>query len=591
VAEITPATPARRDLVVLPARRLLAVDAGAHSLKVILAEEIFGRFRVLRQECFELRGGGAQSDEEALHRVQGLIREMGDSPVALALPHYHALSQVVDLPGTPPGEVRYAIEEEVRKLSGLGESQIVHDYSSLAPFGHETNPFWVTLCQAAEVQRCIARCGLGHLDLCEVTTSANALVAAFQAARPDSGPVVLLDLGATGTVIAILLQGQPVYTATFALGADALLETENPSSDTEGPVAVPEAFLQRWMLELQRALGEWLREHPVLALAAGDVDYYLAGALAETPGLKERLSELSGLRFHAWPENESGGSHPSRFAVAYGAALHALGRAAHPASLLPDEVRVYWNRHHATQVLHSILFFLLVVLVIMFGFGTWQKTGLLLDKRRMLRQTQAALDRAQQTQTIQRGLASDYAAVQPFLASQYQSVQTLQTLALLQQARSNRSFWYVLVADRESYYSTPLPPQTNGPPAAETPAPPPAEIGRSAFIAELSVPEQGDARRSTLNHLVAELRESPLFRNVDSLAEDRRRALADPAVVLPESHSALVLELADNPFEQPLLVSPRQAGAAGAGVDTRAASLRAPGPVSSRQSNGPNRSD
>jgi len=40
----------------------------------------------------------------------------------------------------------------------------------------------------------------------------------------------------------------------------------------------------------------------------------------------------------------------------------------------------------------------------------------------------------------------------------------LQTLALLEQSRSNRNFWYTLVADQQSYFSQPPgPPPTNKP--------------------------------------------------------------------------------------------------------------------------------
>jgi Tfp pilus assembly PilM family ATPase len=554
--------------VVLPARRLLAIDAGSHALKLLLAEEMFGRFRVLRTEQLDLRGDTPAAEERALKQAAAMIREWGDSPVALALPHHRALSFVMDLPAAELGDVRTAIEEESRRLSGLGESQIVHDYSPLASFGRHENPFWVTLCQSAEVQRQIERCGLGDLDLCEVTTSANALVAAFQAGEPRVEPSVLVDLGATGTVVAVVMAGQPVCAASFPLGGEAWVAAvaqqehldrsaaqarlADPGFWSGEAAGVLEEPVRRWLRELDRVLHEWLREHPDLKLNLQAVGYYLGGGASAMSGVASFLRRFQPLKFEMWPEGADPEETPGpRFAVAYGAALHALGRAPHPASLLPDEVRVYWNRHHSLQVLHSILFFLFALLVIALGIGTWQKLDLLFDKRRLLDQTRTALGQARQTELLSRQLATDYEAIRPLLQRQLHTVQTLQTLAALQKARGSNQFWYVLFGSEAAYDNALLPPSTNTPPATDTlEAATSARAPGHGFVAELCIPEQGEARRRILTQLVANLRSAELFRTVDSLPDDRRRPLVDAEVILPDSHSALLLEPMEDPFSR-----------------------------------------
>ncbi len=578
----------------LPSRRLLAVDAGSQTLKLLLVEEMFGRVRVLQRERVELRASGAAVEEEILRQAQTVVQELGGNPIALALPHYRALSQIVDLPTAEPADVKLAIEEETVKLSGLGESQIVHDYSPLRPFGRHENPYWVTLCQEAEIQRQIARCGLSHLDLCEVTTTANALVAAFQAQRPDAERVVLVDIGAVGTLVSVILHGQPVYISSFPLGTDSLsdalatrrgcsaeeaerLRTAVDLGANDAEPALLDAW-KRWLTELEHVVEEWIKENPLIELAPASFEYVLAGGGAAQRGLREFLNRHGALQFQTWPEPEDAVFPEGTFAVAYGAAMHALGRARHPASLLPDEVRLYWNRHHALQVLYSLLFFLLLLLAVALGIGTWQKIDVLGEKQALETQGRLALAEARTTEVLSRRMIQDYDQVRPVLERQRETLGILQTLALLQHIRSNQTFYCVLFADQVSYGAAPLwvatnpppaaPSGTNAPPGTNAPAePPPAAPApapvslpansiaeapyraRDGYIVELCLSEQGDARRKILSDIVGRMKLSPLYRNVDSLADDRRRRVVNPQVMLPDGSVALELEAAPNPFE------------------------------------------
>jgi len=69
------------------------------------------------------------------------------------------------------------------------------------------------------------------------------------------------------------------------------------------------------------------------------------------------------------------------------------------------------------------------------------------------------------------------------------------------------------------------------------------------LIAELCVPADADAARSTLSLVVNSLKKAPVFARVDLLSEDLRRSLADPKVVLPERHFALALDFATTEFQ------------------------------------------
>ncbi|MCL4178968.1 MAG: pilus assembly protein PilM [Verrucomicrobia bacterium] len=548
----------------LPRKRLLAIDPGGNCVKLLLVEEVLNRPQIIRHELIEIQSAGLLSEEEVFRHAQDVIQDLGQYPIALAIPHYRALSQTMDLPNAEPQEIRRLIEAETVKLSGLGESNIVYDYVALQPYGRHSNPFWVTLCREAEIQSQVQRCGLAGLDLCEVTTTANGLTTSYLALEPDADQVVLVDFGATGTVLVILYRGQAIYASHFALGGDALTDTIvstqggsfelaeslKRSEDLEplAPTSPSAGALTNWHAELTRTLDEWAEEQADLNLNPREFRVVLAGGGSLHTGLIPFLNRLGTLRFEPWPSPGISRWPGPRFAAAYGAALQHLGKSRQPVSLLPAAVRQFWHGHHSLNLVHSIVFFLLSMLAFFLGLGTWHKHELLKSKETLLTQSQAALSKARQTEEFARQLRRDYQHLLPLIEHQRQTLDTLQTLALLQQTRSNQSYWFVLFADAQSYFAARPWGETNPPPPAATPVA--AQPVPPGFITELCLPEQGDAMRRTLSQLVSDLKQSHLFQNVDLLAADRRRSLVDPAVLLPE-HFALSLELPENRFSTP----------------------------------------
>jgi type IV pilus assembly protein PilM len=562
----------------LPAKRLLAIDPGTHAVKLLLVEEMLGRVRVLRHELIELHEGGLVSEEEVLRHLRELMREVGGDPVALALPHYRALSQVADLPASAPEEIRKLVEAETVKLSGLGESNIVFDYVALQEFGRYANPFWLTLCQEGEIQRQISRCALANADLCEVTTTVNSLVAAWQAGDPGDRNVILVDWGAAGTGVAIVLGRQAVYTTTFPVGGDALTEAVAAQKGcsfeaAEGVkracdvAAIPDDLsgfakaLSGWQEELARVLTEWVGEHPELHLTVDAFEVILCGGASLQPGLLDHLNRSGMGQFKPWPAPAEDDWPGVRFAAAYGTALQALGKSRQPASLLPAEVREYWRKQHSLHLLNSLNFFALALVTLLLIFGTWQRLEELLQKRSLLADSRAALEKARTTESLSLALARHYDRLRPILQRQKQTIDTLETLSLLQEARSNQALWYVLFADQRSYFTAPVPGLTNPPTVANLAAPATnAPAFKEGFVAELCLPEDGEAMRRTLTRVVATLKVAPLFKNADLLSADRRRNLADTNVVLADHHFALDIELKENPFRSPESPGERKTG-------------------------------
>src|SRR5262249_44244161 len=135
--------------------------------------------------------------------------------------------------------------------------------------------------------------------------------------------------------------------------------------------------------------------------------------------------------------------------------------------------------------------------------------------------------------------------------------------------RTNKHFWYVLLADQQSYFimppallSTNRPAKTNLLGAALDAArfglrPSPAILtnvapARPGLIAELCVPGEAEASRQTLSELVNGLKQQLLFSKVDLLSDDLRRSLADPKVMVPDRNFVLALDFAQTDFQQPV---------------------------------------
>jgi Tfp pilus assembly PilM family ATPase len=578
-----------------PVRQVLALDAGSRCIKLLLAESDFGRLRLLKEEMIDLQAEGLVSADEIKSHLQTRLEDWGRPPLALVLPQHLSISQVIDLPLVPESEVEKLIEDETIKLSGVSESRIVYDFVRTETSAKNRQQFWVTFSQEGDIRERILRLGVEQEDLCEVTTTANALITAYRTTCPLSSRAVLVHLGAQTTVVVILLAGQGAFATTFQMGGDfftrSLARVRDCSEEraeslkrATNLLSGPEACLDfagavdGWVAELKRQLNEWFEHNPGVAPDAASFELIASGGAFEQPGLLDYLKTEADLNLRPWPK----GSQPEavspakRFEIAFGAALQALGYSAQPVSLLPDDYRTAWRKRLNWQRLELASVVLAVVCLIVFVFGTWRQTSLFNRKDALLKKVQAAQEAVEANDALTGELEAEYEGLRPLFAAQQNTLDTLQTLALLQQSRSNRSFWYVVLADQQSYFSQPptltatnKPASTNLATAAISPlgaaatafAAPAATItnlapAKPGFIAELCIPEDAEGARRVLRELVNDLNEQRLFTKVDSLSDDLLRDLA----VLPDRHKVLALDFAQTDFQPTPL--PRKPAAA-----------------------------
>ena len=558
-----------------PVRRVLAVDAGSRCIRLLLLENRFGKLRLLRQDALDLQEEGLVSAEELKVHLQTTLADWGRPPLALALPQQVVVSQIVDLPPVPDAEARQLIEAETIKLSGLSESAMVYDFTRVTTSTESRQSFWVTFCQEGEIQSRIEQLGFEDQDFREVTTAANALLTAWHAAQPAKRDAVLVHAGAQSTTLVVIRNGVAVFASSFPMAGDfftraiarlrkstteaaeALKHSTNLLAGAETLTGFAE-IVDGWAAEMKRQLSEW-RGHPSESpgsLTTGTV--IATGGAFEQPGLLDYLATNTGLKFERWPTNPAPDALTPvpGFEIALGAALQALALGPQPASLLPANRRLAWKRRLSRQRLEFFNSVLLGACLLALTIGIWQKSLSIHRKSALADKIQAGLEVVQSNAVMTSDLLQGYDTLRPLFEHQQATVDTLQALALLQSARSNRSLWFVLVSDQRTYFGQP-PAATNRPPITVTESEltgrsrdlTNAAPGRPGLIAELCVPEDADAARNTLSVVVSSLKKAPVFSRVDELSQDLRRSLADPKIVLPDRHFALALDFTNTEFQ------------------------------------------
>ncbi len=569
-------------------RRVLALDVGGRRLKLLLAESDFGRVRVLGEEMLDVQAEGLVSAEETGAWLRQRMDHWGNPPVALVLPQHISISQVIDLPMAPEAEVEKLIAGEAIKLSGVSSSRIIYDFVRTEAPANDRQRFWVTLSQEGDIRERITKAGLEPGDLCEVTTGANALIAAFRATSPLASRSILVNVGAETTVIVILLAGQGAFAANFQMGGDfftrALARLRNCSDEEaerlkreqnllEGSQSLPEfkEIIDGWVNELKRQLHDWFEHNPSLMAELGTFEWIACGGAFEQPGLLGYLKSSARLDFKTWPHAaQPGNTTPGRhFEMAFGAALQALGSAAQPVSLLPEDFRLAWSRRRKQQKFEVANMVLISVCILLLSLGTWWRVSMIRHKAALREKVQAAIESVRANAAFSSELNSEYDTFRPVFAAQQNTKDMLQTFALLQQFHTSDNSWYVTIADEQSYFSYPVvaaatnrPPKTNSlvplppePVAGSIPTPPPVAAApppvKPGLMAEICLADDPDTARAKLGQLVKDLKKQPLFSKSDLLPDDLRRKIADPKVLMPGRDFVLELDFAASEFQPP----------------------------------------
>lgn len=546
--------------------RLIAVDHGSRLVKLLLVENQGDSLKVLGYKTADLQEEGLLANEEIQRHLAGLLEEWSEWPIAVTLPAQLSFAQVLDLPAGGEGDIPKVIEEQTGRLRGISDSPLVYEAVALSPFGCLQKPYFVTIAREQDVNQHIQRLTSKATDVRDVSSFANALVSAHLALQPGMRDCLLVDCGASVTVLAVVCEGQQVFASSFAVGGnvlvDALVHARKlavPEAETQlkaqdlfaGAQRVPAlcAAADSWLTELRKTLEDWRRQNAANANLKPPVSVILSGGVLRVPGLLAYLQRQGDFTFARWPkladiEDEL---FLSDFAAAYGATVAAFQRPLETPSLLPPPLRGHRRQLRQLAKVNVVGVASLLVAALVVALATWHKAALVIRKRGLAQKAEAAAVQVRQLENFVRQRDQAFERCWPLLDQQERTLDLLHTLRVLQQCRAQHDFWCVLLADSESYArGTTLPPAiTNRPGSLHATASAEESPAKPGFVFELCVPAQGDQTLKVVSDVVAEVRKDTRFGRVDSVPAIQRRALVDAKVLIPDRHFAVSVDLAD----------------------------------------------
>lgn len=553
-------------------RRIIAIDPGSSYVKILLAENILGKIRILDFRILDLHGEGLLTPEEVNSHLREVIADLDpQAPLALAIPQHQALSHLVDLPRPSGQELRQTIEDETSRLKKLTGGEIVYDYHRLTSYGGTyRNPVWITIAPEQDINSQVERFITSGRMIDEITTPANAALLAYLESAPTEN-AVLVDLGATATLVTVVQKGVGVYTVTFPIGGESFTEeivSSAKCSFDEAEALKKNANLfegeQRldgfsdvvdaWHENLEGVLDDWragfggsMSETPPV---------YLSGGGLFQEGFLSYLRKRGKFEFLAWPYDVRSSEYfpIERFCVAYGVVIAAFKSRRQKTSLLTPEFRHAKRRRKQMRTAGASVAVALVLLFVLLVAGCLQKNFLIDRKQNELNQASQALGMIKQIDELFEENARVLDAVHPALAGQNRTLETLKTLQALQQARKERQIWFTLLADSASYFAN----ATNAVERPELAATGGLRDSLGAFIGELCVSEKvSDDNMQVVNKIVNELKSNDAFSKVDMLPPDMRQILVDTNLLVPDGNFALSLVLSNSGIREIFAAAPK----------------------------------
>ncbi len=554
-------------------RQILAVDLGSSHIKLFFAEKFLGRTNVVQQKIIDLQAEGLLSADEVNRHLRELVAQWGDPPLALVLPQLVTLSQVIDLPWVKEGEIQTVVENQTVNLVGLGGGSVVYDYVRLRPFGKYANPFWITISREQEILRQIERFNPEEQEgfICEVSNAASALISSYMAlVSSDPGRVVLVDFGATTTVVVILIDGQCAFATTLPIGSESFTNTiatlkHIPFEDAEaikrsqnlfwGPGFLPAlaSVVEIWRKDLEKTVQDWADENPELKSRGQTFRFVMCGGGSEQPGLLSFLKQSSRFGFEQWPKSGLDDSRIpiERFAACHGIVRRIFAPKAQVPSLLPKSLAAAKKQQQQLMLANWVALGLLSLIFLVTLVSSMYKFTVSRSKKNLVKEARLVLAQTLEIEELYKRREHEYQKVVPLLQRQKEVADSLKAIQIMQSLRRSNDVWLVLLADQERYFATnnptaiPAAPGTFGPDSSGSSN----ALGQAGFVAEMMIADKRGDKLQVLHDLRALLEKEPLFQNVDTVPENKRSTnFFDPKQLPLDRYHSLHLELSPPDF-------------------------------------------
>jgi general secretion pathway protein L len=208
--------------------KYVGLDIGSHAVKVAVVRTAYRKTTLEGLAMKEVAASGslAQAVKDALAEALG-GPGAGDG-LATALEGTHVAVRMVEVPSAAHRQLAEVLPFEIEAVTPLDMTESVFDHRIMGggpTRGSATMTVMVAVAKTDDVRARIEqikelagvepeRVGVGGFPITQLTSVVPELAAA--------GPIAVLDLGATGSELVVLVAGEPVYARSLPLGTEGL---------------------------------------------------------------------------------------------------------------------------------------------------------------------------------------------------------------------------------------------------------------------------------------------------------------------------------------------------------------------------------
>lgn len=219
-----------------PKQSYIGVDIGTSSTKVVQLGDDNGRPHLMTYGYLEMRSDiikneAATSQQTVVNTLRTIMRDakVSTSQAVAALPSFTVFSSIISLPLMTRKELNSAVRWEAKKFVPMPIDDLVLDWkllkeSTAAPTPAEKAPknlrVLITAAPKSLVKRYLDIFKAAGLQIINLETEALALERALIGTDPT--PAMIVDIGATATDIAVLVDGIPLINRSIDVGGDTI---------------------------------------------------------------------------------------------------------------------------------------------------------------------------------------------------------------------------------------------------------------------------------------------------------------------------------------------------------------------------------
>ena len=302
---------------------MIGLDISSSSAKLVeLGRSVNGEYVLerLASEPFEkgwITDGQIEKFDEVVAAVRKLIEKSGTRTrlVVLAMPQSAVITKRINLPaGLRDEELELQVESEANQYIPFSLDEVSLDFCVIGPSLTSSGDIEV-LIAASRKERVQDRQGLAEAAglkpvILDIESHASLLaMSRVVAALPNAGQdalIALFEIGADTTSLKVLREGEMLYDRDQAFGGSQLTtlisrqygfsfeEAEQKKLAGELPEDYESAILAGFVDSLSQEIGRAL-QYFFTSTPHHKVHYVmLAGGTAALPGLKDRVTELTG---------------------------------------------------------------------------------------------------------------------------------------------------------------------------------------------------------------------------------------------------------------------------------------------------------